>query len=802
MSCSTDEHLITSSNVSNSMQSPAITPVKSATNTNANQVTSKTTPVSKTAIVQAGTQLIITTISQTGQTQKVAPTQRVVSVAPVAINGASSSSIGSSSSSGSNTSNNSNTNGNINNNNNINTTTSIAASSSNPQINIVTASSSSLATPTSPSNATRTSSYQLQTYQNFNETNTYTNMTNAFYQAQNTTQTPNGFNQQATNDSDPQSTQATNGTPMYYVYPEQTFDMDNNHYQEIEGHVSHTAQASPITVQWLVDNFEPAEGCSLRRSSLYNFYIHHCNEQKIEPVNPASFGKLIRSVFLGLRTRRLGTRGNSKYHYYGIRLKATSPLNHLPEDHTFAVRHHPIGNGNISSGGGPSAKRAKQSHSFYDYDTKPSVSTVITTSTNTVVATPTPVVNSTTSATITTVSSGSSNGHAWSSTASDSSSSNSNGTSCQQVIHHQTNGQSTSNNLQNGQSIKVQADEEFDSIVKLSVNDSLKVSLPNLGTIKLENIVLSNNLSIDDVRKFEELYKDHCERILDLVFSLKFTFIDNIWQTFWRSPIKPDYNEYEEQLSTSKLIQICQQQEVLEFVRQCDNQFYQFCIESIIPNVLQIMPTNVSQQVRNFSKSAESWLRNALLQMPNEMQSIKISSIKALCMLLRRYTTLNHLSQAAINLLQNPQQIQQMLSDLSRVDFNNIQEQAGWICECDNQLVRRFEAEFKQNLQEQCSLDDWANWLTSVMDTATQKYEKTDVYATKIKNFLKNWGLYCEIVVRDLTLRSAPSFGSFHLVRLLYDEYMFYLAQQKIAKENGQTIVGLMSESQTFKTEY
>lgn len=38
-------------------------------------------------------------------------------------------------------------------------------------------------------------------------------------------------------------------------------------------------------------------------------------------MNAASFGKLIRSVFIGLRTRRLGTRGNSKYHYYGIRAK-------------------------------------------------------------------------------------------------------------------------------------------------------------------------------------------------------------------------------------------------------------------------------------------------------------------------------------------------------------------------------------------------------------------------------------------------------------------------------------------------
>jgi regulatory factor X 1/2/3 len=47
---------------------------------------------------------------------------------------------------------------------------------------------------------------------------------------------------------------------------------------------------------------------SLPRSTLYAHYLRHCNEHKLEPVNAASFGKLIRSVFLGLRTRRLGTR--------------------------------------------------------------------------------------------------------------------------------------------------------------------------------------------------------------------------------------------------------------------------------------------------------------------------------------------------------------------------------------------------------------------------------------------------------------------------------------------------------------
>lgn len=63
-----------------------------------------------------------------------------------------------------------------------------------------------------------------------------------------------------------------------------------------------------LKLQWLLDNYETAEGVSLPRSSLYNHYLRHCQEHKLDPVNAASFGKLIRSVFMGLRTRRLGTR--------------------------------------------------------------------------------------------------------------------------------------------------------------------------------------------------------------------------------------------------------------------------------------------------------------------------------------------------------------------------------------------------------------------------------------------------------------------------------------------------------------
>ena len=50
------------------------------------------------------------------------------------------------------------------------------------------------------------------------------------------------------------------------------------------------------------------------------------------------------------------------------------------------------------------------------------------------------------------------------------------------------------------------------------------------------------------------------------------------------------------------------------------------------------------------------------------------------------------------------------------------------------------------------------------------------------------------MVIRDLTLRSAASFGSFHLIRLLYDEYMFYLVEHRVAQAKGETPIAVMGE--------
>ncbi|CAG2246297.1 RFX4 [Mytilus edulis] len=76
--------------------------------------------------------------------------------------------------------------------------------------------------------------------------------------------------------------------------------------------------STPLTLKWLEENYEIAEGVCIPRSTLYYHYLDYCEANDTQPVNAASFGKIIRQQFPQITTRRLGTRGQSKYHYYGI----------------------------------------------------------------------------------------------------------------------------------------------------------------------------------------------------------------------------------------------------------------------------------------------------------------------------------------------------------------------------------------------------------------------------------------------------------------------------------------------------
>ena len=70
---------------------------------------------------------------------------------------------------------------------------------------------------------------------------------------------------------------------------------------------------------WLQKAYTITPNYSVSRQGLYHSYCLASEDYGLQHINAASFGKAVRAAFPGIKTRRLGHRGNSKYHYVSLR---------------------------------------------------------------------------------------------------------------------------------------------------------------------------------------------------------------------------------------------------------------------------------------------------------------------------------------------------------------------------------------------------------------------------------------------------------------------------------------------------
>lgn len=68
--------------------------------------------------------------------------------------------------------------------------------------------------------------------------------------------------------------------------------------------------------------------------------------------------------------------------------------------------------------------------------------------------------------------------------------------------------------------------------------------------------------------------------------------------------------------------------------------------------------------------------------------------------------------------------------------------QASWVCQCDSLIVQQLETDFKMTLQQQNSLEQWAEWLQGVVDQVLKPYEGKPNFSTAARQFLLKWSFY------------------------------------------------------------
>ncbi|XP_077978702.1 DNA-binding protein RFX6-like [Glandiceps talaboti] len=408
------------------------------------------------------------------------------------------------------------------------------------------------------------------------------------------------------------------------------------------------------TLKWLSENYERAEGVCLPRCVLYTHYLDFCKKNKFTPSGAATFGKVIRQKFPKLTTRRLGTRGQSKYHYYGIGIKESS------------IYYH-----SVYSGRGLTRF--------------------------------------------------------------------------------------------SGTKVKTEGTSR-----KYSLSSKTGTLLPDFPDA--HNLILPDSAPCDKVETFIMMYRTHCQRILDTVISANFDEVQNFLLHFWQG--MPEH-----------LTQLLKCDIIVDIVGLCDTILYKVLIDVLIPSTIQDLPDSLSAEIRMFAKRLPGWLTSSLDDVPEHLKSQKLEVMKTFIQSLKRQTSFVHLAQTARSVLLSHENVNQMAKDLNEVDFSSIWNQgvscSPEILDKDPETTRELIHEFEGLLNKQAPIEAYTEWIDSVIDRCALQTSKENgrSFKERARDFLLNWSFFTSRFMRDLTLHSAASFGSFHLIYMMFDEYVFLVIE-------------------------
>ncbi|XP_041441964.1 transcription factor RFX4 isoform X7 [Xenopus laevis] len=319
--------------------------------------------------------------------------------------------------------------------------------------------------------------------------------------------------------------------------------------------------------------------------------------------------------------------------------------------------------------------------------------------------------------------------------------------------------------------------------VAYSPRSKLGTLLPEFPNVK--DLNLPSSLPEEKISTFIMMYRTHCQRILDTVIRANFDEVQSFLLHFWQG--MPPH-----------MLPVLGSSTVVNIVGVCDSILYKAISGVLMPTVLQALPDSLTQVIRKFAKQLDEWLKVALHDLPENLRNIKFELSKRFSQILRRQTSLNHLCQASRTVIHSADITFQMLEDWRNVDLNSITKQSLYTIEDSREehrkLIIQLYQEFDHLLEDQSPIESYIDWLDSMVDRCVVKVASKKQGSLKkvAQQFLLIWSCFGTRVIRDMTLHSAPSFGSFHLIHLMFDDYVLYLLESLHCQERANELMRAM----------
>ncbi|KAJ7591019.1 hypothetical protein C8J56DRAFT_1163077 [Mycena floridula] len=515
-------------------------------------------------------------------------------------------------------------------------------------------------------------------------------------------------------------------------------------------------RAKQIFVQaWLTANYAPYPDGNVPRQGLYFSYRRVCDQYGIPHINTATLGKAIRLCFPTIKTRRLGVRGNSKYHYCGIR-PATSAEAEWLQDYIHKSNNH---------AGQPSvnAARLAQEHSEStarseededDEDSEGANSANGGSKRNSLTL------------------SGDVKGGIFPQDLSDKTPTAA--TLLSQVQAAQRPGSfptqaSIRRHPQSEPGITVQASspQSANSLPYAQHPVSVR-QFPHFPSIEEAVGAGSQSPPSMTAREVWTWFQDHLDALLESVRAFRFDQFEMHLRTFWTN-LSGNHRE------------VVHAPAIAGLMAKADAIVYDEILEILRAQMLSPIASTSLNGLRQFANKMEKILLMALEGYGNTFVEPKVELGARFGHLVLRFLDIYQVTQALTTVLTNQKQLAEMLRSWKKVDFDSVRNQSALVCNCRHEdLVQLLEAEFPEMMESLTRSQEpvrevmaWADKCCErLMGSNRAGHGPEERSTLSSRSVLIRWGYVTSQVMRDLTIRSDPAFGAFQILKLFLDDWI------------------------------
>jgi len=517
-------------------------------------------------------------------------------------------------------------------------------------------------------------------------------------------------------------------------------------------------RAKQIFVQaWLTANYAPYPDGNVPRQGLYFSYRRVCDQYGIPHINTATLGKAIRLCFPTIKTRRLGVRGNSKYHYCGIR-PATSAEAEWLQDYIHKSNNNAAQGSVNAARQSDSANRGEERSDEDDEDDSEGGNSVPGSKRSSLIL------------------SGDVKHLAFTDDLSDKTP-----TAATLLSQVQSAGRpsgtfpphaSIRRHPQNEPNLTLQAHSPSTpnsaaSYLSPAANVSVR-QLPHFPSIE---DAVANSTSAHGVaaREVWGWFQDHLDALLESVRSFRFDQFEMHLRTFWTS-LNGVHRE------------IVHAPAIAGLMAKADAIVYDEILEVLRSQMLSPIPATSLSSLRQLALKMEKILLVALENYGNTFVEPKVELGARFGHLVLRFLDIYQVTQALNTVLTNQKQLAEMRRSWQKVDFESVRNQSALVCNCRHEdLVQLLEVEFVSVLETLSKSSEpvrevmsWADKCCErLMGSSRANHGGQEERGTmSSRSVLIRWGYVTSQVMRDLTIRSDPAFGAFQILKLFLDDWI------------------------------